>query len=483
MTKNLAALFAAVAATAALVTACGGGGGSDVVTPVPPSPPTSPPPPPSTPRGTLISAASTGSLSTSDVDSFDSDTKDGPVKAGETATCSVSLLKLQYATVDHAGNKLTASAGLLVPSKDPKNASGTCLGAHPLLSFQHGTSDTIGFDGSDKTGIAPLTMAKYFASHGYVVVIPDYLGYGTTSNHYHPYVIAESDAATVIDAVRAARNWFPTADGVASGVTLSSQLFLTGTSEGGYVTMATHRTMERDFPSEFTITADVPISGPYDLATEVRNDLLGADASGNSATGGSTFLLTSYQAEYGDLYATPADIFQTPWADSVVGLFPGAYGSDNEAVKACKIPYSLDTAPGKPAGNCPSFNPLLQPQFVTDYLANTPGTHGGITAAHVGDNDLLQGWANSGKNKGPMTICYGDKDVVATPNATAAATFFGSTATLVDAQTTTDQPFIASWMVANSTGSNALVYHGQVEGPGCTAYARYGVFDTFYTPI
>ena len=176
MTKNLAALFAAVAATAALVAGCGGGGNASVA-PVPNPPP---PPPPGTPRGTLVTAVSTGTLATSDVDSFDSDTKDGPVKAGETATCSVSLLRITYATVDAAGTALTASAGLLVPAKDPKNPAGTCLGAHPLLSFQHGTSDTVGFDGSDPTAIAPLTMAKYFASHGYVVVIPDYLGYGTT---------------------------------------------------------------------------------------------------------------------------------------------------------------------------------------------------------------------------------------------------------------------------------------------------------------
>ena len=481
-TKNLAALFAAVAATAALVAACGGGGSANVA-PVP----NPPPPPPGTPRGTLTSAVSTGTLATSDVDNFDSDSgnTDGPVKAGETATCSVSLLRIQYATVDAAGTSLTASAGLLVPAKDPKKPAGTCLGAHPLLTFQHGTSDTSGFDGSDPTAVAPLTMAKYFASHGYVVVIPDYLGYGSTAGHYHPYVIAESDAATVIDAVRAARNWFPTSAGIASGVTLSSQLFLTGTSEGGYVTMATHREMESDaYASEFTITADVPVSGPYALADEVRNDLQSADVNNNSATGGSTFLLTAYQAEYGDLYSAPADIFQAPWADTVVGLFPGQYGSDNEAIKACKIPYALDTAPGKPAGSCPSYNPLLQPQFVTDYLAGTPGTHGGIAAAHVGDNDLRQSWANGNKNKAPMTLCYGDQDPIAMTNALSAQTFFGSSADIVNVQTTTDQPFIASWMVAHSTDAkNPLVYHGQVEGPGCTAYARYGVFDGFYTPI
>jgi hypothetical protein len=463
MNQHLVALFAAVAASAALVTGCGGGGGGGNGTSPPP-----PPPPPGSPRGTLVGTANVSSISKTSIDNFGSNGNKGPFKAGETASCSVSIRQIQYATVDAAGTALTASAGLLVPV-----GGDACQKSRPLLTFQHGTSDVDTFDGSNAGGSLPQTLAKYFVAHGYVVVIPDYLGYGASVGHYHPYVNAEADAATVIDAVRGARNWFASADGQASGATLSGQLFLSGTSEGGYVTMATHRTMERDFAGEFAVAADVPVSGPYDLATEVMNDLLYADTSGNSASGSSAFLLTAYQHVYGDLYTTPSQVFRAPWDGTVETLFPGTYGSDSQAIQDCKIPYALDTEPGKKAGNCPSTAPLLQAQFVDDYENGRAGTSGGIARTHVEANGLLQGW-RTGRNIGPMTVCYGDLDTVASANATAAGTYFGIPA--IDVQTT-GPGFITSWMVTNSASSSSLEYHGEVEAPGCTAYARYSVFD------
>jgi len=464
---RLAALFAAVAASATLV-ACGGGGGGGGAPSPTPTP--VPPPPPGTARGTLVGTADPATIAKSTIDHFGSDGSKGPFQAGETAACSVTIRQIRYATVDPSGATLTASAGLLVPS-GPK----ACQDARPLLSFQHGTSDIDSFDGSDPNAQLPLTLAKYFAAHGYVVVIPDYLGYGASIGHYHPYVAAEPEAATVIDAVRAARQWVAGSDGVASGVTLSGQLFLSGTSEGGYVTMATHRTMERDFAAEFTVTADVPTSGPYDLASEVLNDLQLADASGNSETGASTFLLTAYQQIYGDVYGAPSQVFQAPWSGTVEGLFPGPYGSDTQAIKACRIPFSLDTPPGKPVSGCADATPLLQPQFVSDYENAAPGTRGGTTRAHVEANGLLQGW-KGGRNAAPMTACYGDLDAIAALNATTAATALGIPA--VDVQVT-GPAFITTWMAANSGGSSPLEYHGEVEAPGCTAYARYVVFDPF----
>jgi len=461
MNQQLVALFAAVAASAALVSACGGGGGGNGTSPPPP-------PPPGSARGTLVGTANVSSLSKNAIDSFGSTGNKGPFKPGESASCTVSTRQIRYVTVDPAGTSLTASAGLLVPV-----GGDACQKSRPLLTFQHGTSDADTFDGSNAGGSLPQTLAKYFAAHGYVVVIPDYLGYGASLGHYHPYVNAEANAATVIDAVRAARHWFASAEGQASGATLSGQLFLSGTSEGGYVTIAAHRTMERDFAGEFAVTADVPVSGPYDLATEVMNDLLHADTSGSSASGSSAFLLTAYQQVYGDLYATPSEVFRAPWDGTVETLFPGSYGSDSQAIQACRIPYALDTEPGKKVGNCPSSAPLLQAQFVDDYENGRAGTRGAIARAHVEANGLLQGW-RTGRNIGPMTVCYGDLDTVAAVNATAAADFFGTPA--IDVQTT-GPGFITAWMAANSGSSSSLEYHGEVEAPGCTAYARYVVFD------
>jgi alpha/beta superfamily hydrolase len=469
MTGKLVALFAAVAATASLVS-CGGGGGYASTAPVSPTPP-----PPGTLRGTLMGTENVSAKSTAEIDAFGDDGSKGPIAPGETASCAASFRQINYATVNPQGVTVTASAGLLVPV-----GSAACTQARPLLSFQHGTSDTNTFEGANADGTLSQTLAKYFVSHGYVVVVPDYLGYGASIGHYHPYVVAEAEATTVIDAVRAARNWFASADGAASGASLSGQLFLSGTSEGGYVTMATHRTMERDFPTEFPITADVPISGPYDLDTEVMSSLLYADQDKDEEAGATAFLLSGLQNSYGDVWTTPSEVFQSPWDQTAPTLFPSAvYASDQDALEACQIPFNITTAPSRPIGDC-SRNPLLQPTFVTDYVNAVPGTAGGIARQHVEDNDLLQGWANGGGNLAPMTVCYGSPDTTAMANALAAQSYFGIEA--VDVQTT-GPDFITTWMTYVTANPGNLQYHGGIEAPGCTAYARYVIFDSYVPAV
>jgi pimeloyl-ACP methyl ester carboxylesterase len=468
MARNLVALFAAVAA-AGMLTSCGGGGSSAVAPPPPPPPP----PPPVGARGTLITTGTASTISTTTIDAFAKVQANGPSKPGESATCAVSIRRVDYATISPSGTAVAASAGLLVPT------GAGCTGAHPLLSAQHGTAASSGFDGSDAAAPLPLTAARYFASHGYVVVIPDYLGYGASRGYltYHPYVDAEANAATVIDAVRATRHWFATTDGIASGVTLNGQVFLFGTSEGGYVTMAAQRTMERDYAAEFPLTVVVPTSGAYDLSTDVLNNLQFADAQGDSESGAATILITSYQQIHGDIYTAPAEVFQSPWSGTVTGLFPGQYGGYMKAMEDCKIPFNVAASPGPPVRNCPR-NALLQAGFVADYLARTPGSAGAATRVHVDANNLVSpAWSPAA----PTVLCYGNLDVEAQANALAAGTALGLPPTdVVDVQTT-GPGFITSWMDAAS--KTDLEYHGQVEAPGCTAYARYVVFDTYATPL
>ncbi len=460
MTKKLVALFAAVAASALLVTACGGGGaGHDVVPPTP-----SPPPPPGAARGTLVvdpNAPAPTTLAKSAIDSYNSDESAGPTKAGESAQCNVTVVPVEYVTITPQGDPITASMGLLVPN-------GGCGATHPLLSHQHGTN-TNDFSGSAAGADIVKAMAKYYASHGYVVVIPDYLGYGASAGlGYHPYLLAETNAATVIDAVRAARNWVAQY-GASNGVALNSQLFLDGTSEGGYVTMATQRTMERDFGSEFKLTAVAPTSGPYNLGNTMLDFLQTADTSGNSQTTPATMILVGDHHAYGDVYTAPSEVFQPPWSDTVEGLIPDAnYGGDTQLRNACKLPYNLDTNTANPVGPGCASNALLQPAFVAAYMSNTPGTGGAQARAHATANSLLQSW----QPVAPMTVCYGSPDPMATPNAVAAAAYFGARADVVDIQG--DTSFIGAWMALHADDNG---YHGNVEGPGCTAFSRYFVFD------
>ena len=65
-----------------------------------------------------------------------------------------------------------------------------------------------------------------------------------------PYLHADSQATTIIDSVRAARN---AADAV--GAKLSGKVMFTGYSQGSHASMAAHRAAERDHAGEFNVVA------------------------------------------------------------------------------------------------------------------------------------------------------------------------------------------------------------------------------------
>jgi len=163
----------------------------------------------------------------------------------------VTLLKFTYETVDPFGLPIKASALLFFPQ-----GSASSL---PLISLHHGTLvlktevPSIALDG------AQYMVGMAFGSVGYVSVVPDYLGMGDSPG-YQTFLHAKSEATCAVDALRAARTIC-----ASNQVTLNGQLFLFGYSQGGHVTMATHRELETFHASEFTVTASAPSAGAYDL--------------------------------------------------------------------------------------------------------------------------------------------------------------------------------------------------------------------------
>ena len=124
----------------------------------------------------------------------------------------------------------------------------------PILSINHGT-----VTGRDEVAsIWPTNTPEgvtglWMASMGYYSCLPDYPGFGV-SEILHPYVHAKSLAISIIDMIRAAKQYAEK-----SGISLAEQLFLTGYSEGGYATLATHKEIENSYSDEFRVTASAPI--------------------------------------------------------------------------------------------------------------------------------------------------------------------------------------------------------------------------------
>jgi Prolyl oligopeptidase family len=417
-----------------LLVACGGGGGT----------PESSRTPELRPRGTLISATITGDVSTTESDAYLRSHPDERALAGAAAQCSTRVLRLVYATRGPAGEMVEDTAGLRVPTN--------CPGPFPIVEWNHGTTLQEGFDSS-----APNVMAQattYLSAQGYVTVTPNYSGYAGSSLDYHPYQVAENGAVVSIDAVRAARNWM-----AANGVAASGKLFLFGSSQGGDVTMATQRAMERDYGSEFVVTANVPTSGSYDLENSVVQQLMDDSGDDPAAVSKTILLTTAYERAYGDIYNSPTEVFQLPWANTVEGLLPGSR-DPGALVSAQLMPTHLQGPGG-----------LLTDAWAADFLSNSNNR----MRVRLRENETIA-WAP----KIAMTLCGSSLDpAVAFQNALTAAASFrdrGVTTTVVDVE---NDPEYRSF-IDGRTGDGPLTeagYHGEVVQSACLSYARLHVFD------
>jgi hypothetical protein len=75
-----------------------------------------------------------------------------------------------------------------------------------MVSFHHGTITNHDDAPSNLTETDPdALLYAALSSSGFITVIPDYLGFGSSSNILHPYYIEEYTASSVIDMLIAAK--------------------------------------------------------------------------------------------------------------------------------------------------------------------------------------------------------------------------------------------------------------------------------------
>ena len=159
---------------------------------------------------------------------------------------------ITYKTKDYNGIETIASAAVIVPDSP---------GPYPLINYNHGTyfpSDDWRLPSYNNDYNSDINIGYMMASVGYVVVMPDYIGYGSTKNAEHNYCDYNNIAVNAIDAIRAAREFCSN-----NSFILKDKLFLTGWSEGGAVAMAVMKKIQSDFSGEFNITATAPLAGAY----------------------------------------------------------------------------------------------------------------------------------------------------------------------------------------------------------------------------
>ncbi|WP_207425143.1 S9 family peptidase [Pedobacter sp. SYSU D00535] len=250
----------------------------------------------------LISATPAGSYTRTQLQTFATVAGFGNFSAA--IQYDVDFFRIAYRTT-YKGSEVQASGLLAIPKGTPKAPS--------LLSAQHGTM----FLDADAPSNFPLTFSGFelFATAGFITAIPDYLGYGVSKDIVHPYYDAEHSASTVIDMLKAVKDYLEK-----ENIQYSSRLFLAGYSEGGYVTMAAQQEIETNSSHNLTLSGVAAGAGGYDVTGMLSSIASRANYSEPSFL---ALLLQSYNTTYNWNHPL-TQFFQEPYASRIPDLLNGA---------------------------------------------------------------------------------------------------------------------------------------------------------------
>lgn len=175
-------------------------------------------------------------------------------------TSGIKQYKISYTTTAPSGEKITASGALVVPTETKTPLA--------LVSYQHGTI----FNDTDAPSYfndqSEATIGTFLASTGFIIAMPDYIGYGDSKNVDHPYEHAPGLSQGTVDFLLAVKQFIKN-----EKINWNNNLMLAGYSEGGFATMATQKLIEEKYSSEFKLKASSLGAGAYNKPLTVENFL------------------------------------------------------------------------------------------------------------------------------------------------------------------------------------------------------------------
>ncbi|MCL4294276.1 MAG: hypothetical protein KJ077_01040 [Anaerolineae bacterium] len=210
---------------------------------------------------------------------------------------TIEVYHLRYKTTGRNERVTEVEASLYVPQvAEPTN--------FPILVYGPGTTGL-----SD--GCAPLNEGVYsgnwgayhsymleYTAQGLIGVLPNYQGFDEP-NQAHPYFIAEFQARALLDAARAAYNFFAESPQIVARP--MEAVFFAGYSSGGHAAFAA-----KDFAASYA--PELPLKGVIghgpttNLETLLREDAIF-----------SPYIVQSYRDFYGPEVVDPVVVFQDHW--------------------------------------------------------------------------------------------------------------------------------------------------------------------------
>jgi hypothetical protein len=227
------------------------------------------------------------------------------------AAYSVQVVSINYKT-HYKGEEITASGLVCIPLADAE---------FPVISFQNGTNT---YHGNAPTA-NPLNynylILEAMASNGYIILIPDYIGFGASSDKVHPYYQKETTTTTVIDMMHACSELVNDKKVLAK---IADRTYLMGYSQGGWATLSVLEEIEKGDHPDIKVTAASCGAGAYDLMA-MSDYVLALDT-----FPGPLYLPYFVYSEqvYGALTDPLDKYFNQPYADRIPGLFNGTLTND-----------------------------------------------------------------------------------------------------------------------------------------------------------
>ncbi len=218
----------------------------------------------------------------------------------------VNVHKMVYmTTID--GEAIEASGLVCVP---------VTPGQYPVLSFQNGTNTLNEYAPSEYVINPSYQLVEYIASMGFIVVIPDYPGFGESSHIPHPYLVTEPTVTSVVDMLYALDESY---EYEFTGTELKDEYYLLGYSQGGWATLNLHKALELEYSDDFDLAGSVCGAGPYNMLN-LFNEM--TDSVEYQIPAYLGYIVNAY-SYYNQFTNSVCDIFQRPYCENLSSLYNG----------------------------------------------------------------------------------------------------------------------------------------------------------------
>ena len=193
-------------------------------------------------------------------------------------------------------------------------------GIFPILSFQNGTNTAHANAPTENAGSNTFMLLQGLAGTGYIMLIPDYAGFGASDSLIHPYFIKDPTSRSVIDFIRASREFI---DYYIEEVAYTLECYLAGYSQGGWASLVVLQALEQDKIADIEVKAVSCGAGAYNLKSMTEYVISQETYPGSYYL---PYFLYTHQ-QYGLITEPMQKYFLEPYASLIPSLFDGSFSN------------------------------------------------------------------------------------------------------------------------------------------------------------